>query len=173
NTPLMFLPLTKTAGVVQKGKDVKEDGKTLNVVEAPTETGTTRMEIEAESRHIRRIIAESQIGLSRTVSTIQVEKETFNGDLPDSAFNFKAPHGPLLRAVRGNTSTTSVTIEKSSYCLTILSRNLPVKSYPVVFGRNPVDDKLREGDGCTPEGLFHLDARYPHRDWRRFMRLDY
>ena len=79
----------------------------------------------------------------------------------------------LLRAARGNSSTTSIKIEKSAYKLTILSGDVPLKSYPVVFGRNPVDDKLREGDGCTPEGSFRLDARYPHRQWDRFMRLNY
>jgi murein L,D-transpeptidase YafK len=48
-----------------------------------------------------------------------------------------------------------------------------VKSYPVVFGANPVDDKHREGDRCTPEGRFKIDARYPHRLWNKFMLLSY
>lgn len=87
--------------------------------------------------------------------------------------NYDKPLPALIRAARGNASTTSIKIEKSAYRLTILSRNLPIKSYPAVFGRNPVDDKLREGDGCTPEGSFRLDARYPHKVWDRFMRLNY
>ncbi len=93
NTPLMFMPLIKTAGVVEKGKDIKEGAKTLNVVQAPTESGTSRMEIESESHHIRRIVSDSLIGLTRTVSTIQVKKETFDAEIPDSAFSSKLPKG--------------------------------------------------------------------------------
>lgn len=31
-----------------------------------------------------------------------------------------------------------------------------VSTYPVSLGFNPVDDKIKEGDGCTPEGLFYI-----------------
>jgi len=64
-------------------------------------------------------------------------------------------------------------IEKSKFRLTVLYRGKVAKTYAVVFGGNPVDDKLREGDGCTPEGTFHLVRLYPRKPWRRFMLLDY
>jgi outer membrane lipoprotein-sorting protein len=93
STPLMFMPLMKTSGIVQKGKEVKEGAKMLNVVEAPTESGSIRMEIESDTHHIRRIVSESLIGLTKTVSTIQVEKETFDGEIPDKAFSSKPSKG--------------------------------------------------------------------------------
>lgn len=93
NTPLMFLPMTRTVGAVTKGRDIKEGDKTLNVIEAPTETGSARMEIEHETHHFRRIISESQIGVTKTHSTLQVEKEAFDGDVPDKEFVFKIPRG--------------------------------------------------------------------------------
>jgi murein L,D-transpeptidase YafK len=83
--------------------------------------------------------------------------------------NYSKPLPDLLPA----RSSISLFIEKRKYRLTVRANANDVKSYPVVFGRNPVDDKLREGDGCTPEGRFRIDARYGHRDWNRFMRIDY
>ena len=31
-----------------------------------------------------------------------------------------------------------------------------IKSYKVELGSNPIDDKLRRGDGCTPEGMYYV-----------------
>jgi len=69
--------------------------------------------------------------------------------------------------------STSILIEKSEYKLTILYNGAKIKSYPVVFGSNPIDDKLREGDCCTPEGLFSVRDLYPHRSWSKFIWIDY
>lgn len=54
-----------------------------------------------------------------------------------------------------------------------MADTLALKSYPVVFGFNPVDDKLRQGDGCTPEGVFKIRAKYPNKDWSKFIWIDY
>jgi murein L,D-transpeptidase YafK len=67
----------------------------------------------------------------------------------------------------------SLRVEKSRYRLSVIYRGKAVKTYPVVFGRNPIDDKLREGDGRTPEGTFHVQELRAHRYWRRFLWLDY
>ena len=62
-------------------------------------------------------------------------------------------------------SQTAILIEKSQYHLTIYYQNQAVKSYPVVFGKNPVGDKLQEGDLKTPEGIFKVRDLYPHPSW--------
>jgi murein L,D-transpeptidase YafK len=67
----------------------------------------------------------------------------------------------------------SLLVEKSAYRLTVMADGKPQKAYPVVFGQNPVDDKLRSGDLCTPLGRFRLRAAYPHPHWSRFLWLDY
>ena len=67
----------------------------------------------------------------------------------------------------------SILVEKSKYRLTLYNGKKPIKSYPVVFGYNAVDDKLKEGDGCTPEGKFKIRDLYPHRSWSKFLWLDY
>ena len=72
-----------------------------------------------------------------------------------------------------NKDSISILIEKSEYKLTILHNDKRIKSYPVVFGSNPVDDKLRQGDSCTPEGIFKVRAFYPHKSWSKFIWIDY
>ncbi len=70
-------------------------------------------------------------------------------------------------------SLSTILIEKSQYRLTIYYQNKAVKSYPVVFGSNPVGNKLREGDMKTPEGTFKVRDLYPHSSWSKFIWLDY
>lgn len=42
-----------------------------------------------------------------------------------------------------------------------------------MFGTNPIDDKLMEGDRCTPEGIFNIKSKYPHKSWSKFIWIDY
>jgi murein L,D-transpeptidase YafK len=79
----------------------------------------------------------------------------------------------LLENAGIRSETLDVLIEKSEYRLTLLYKNRKIKSYPVVFGFNPVDDKRIQGDGCTPEGIFHIRTKYPHREWSKFIWIDY
>jgi len=66
-----------------------------------------------------------------------------------------------------------ISIVKSKYELSVWSGKIKLKTYPVVFGPNPVDDKLRQGDMCTPEGMFKIKSKYPHASWSKFMWIDY
>lgn len=72
-----------------------------------------------------------------------------------------------------DTSKTSILIDKSEGILTLYYDRQPIKSYPVVFGGDPVRDKLREGDRRTPEGVFKVRDLYPHSSWSKFIWIDY
>ncbi|MCD4796582.1 MAG: L,D-transpeptidase [Candidatus Cloacimonetes bacterium] len=72
-----------------------------------------------------------------------------------------------------NKDSIQIIIEKSKYKLSIQYYRKIIKSYPVVFGSNPIDDKLRQGDSCTPEGEFKIRDRYPHHSWSKFLWIDY
>ena len=72
-----------------------------------------------------------------------------------------------------NKDNVSILIEKTEYKLTMLYNNEKIKSYPIVFGSNPINDKLRQGDSCTPEGFFKVRALYPHKSWSKFIWIDY
>ncbi len=67
----------------------------------------------------------------------------------------------------------AIVVEKSKYKLTVYYQKKPIKSYAIVLGGNPKDDKLREGDKRTPEGIFHVKNLYYHSEWSKFILLDY
>jgi murein L,D-transpeptidase YafK len=79
----------------------------------------------------------------------------------------------ILDSLKINSNTLRILIVKSRYELSVWSDTLEIKKYPVVFGTNPVDDKLREGDRCTPEGEFKIRSKYPHKSWTKFIWIDY
>lgn len=64
-------------------------------------------------------------------------------------------------------------VDKSEGVLSVMSDSTLLKQFKVVFGGNPIDDKLREGDMCTPEGWFSVRAKYPHKSWSYFIWIDY
>lgn len=87
--------------------------------------------------------------------------------------NEDVPLDELLRDKNLKKSELSIEVSKSQYTLYIKHGSEIIKSYPVVLGPDPVNDKLMEGDGCTPEGIFGIRDKYPHRKWTRFIWLDY
>lgn len=67
----------------------------------------------------------------------------------------------------------SILAEKSKYKLTVFYESNPLKSYPIVLGSNPVDDKLKDGDGCTPEGQFKVKNYFKDKKLNKFIWLNY
>ncbi len=68
---------------------------------------------------------------------------------------------------------TVIVVHKLSRKLTCYRGLTPLKTYPVVLGTNPRNDKLCQGDACTPEGVYRIRAKYPHPKWDSFIWLDY
>jgi len=68
---------------------------------------------------------------------------------------------------------TVVVVHKLSRKLTLYHGLTPLKTYNVVLGNDPYNDKLRQGDTCTPEGVYRVVTKYPHQKWDYFILLDY
>ncbi len=68
---------------------------------------------------------------------------------------------------------TVLLVHKESRKLTVFRGTTPLKTYPVVLGRNPRNDKLRQGDMCTPEGIYKVVCKFPHAKWNKFILLNY
>ena len=66
-----------------------------------------------------------------------------------------------------------ILVRKTERTLTLYEGARIVKIYPVVLGKDPVRAKLHQGDYRTPEGEYHISAKYFHPYWSRFMLLDY
>ena len=79
----------------------------------------------------------------------------------------------LIDSLQVKQDNISIHIDKSDYTLSVMNKNETLKSYRVVLGTNPIDDKRMEGDRCTPEGTFHIVSKYPHKSWRKFIWIDY
>ncbi len=68
---------------------------------------------------------------------------------------------------------TVIVVHKLSRKLTFYQGLTPLKTFPIVLGNDPYNDKLCQGDACTPEGVYHVRAKYPHEKWSQFIWLDY
>jgi murein L,D-transpeptidase YafK len=67
----------------------------------------------------------------------------------------------------------SIVLDKSDRTLTMFSRGVQVKQYDVALGKNPVGDKVRRGDGRTPEGLYFIEGRNPGSKYHLSLRISY
>ena len=68
---------------------------------------------------------------------------------------------------------TIIVVHKSSRKLSTYRGLTPLKTYNIVLGSDPYNDKLCQGDRCTPEGVYKVKAKYPHPKWAYFIWLDY
>jgi murein L,D-transpeptidase YafK len=82
------------------------------------------------------------------------------------------------------TNDYAVIIDKKKRKLNLYFDGKCIETYPVAFGPNSVDNKIMEGDGCTPEGKYKITRKldkgqtwfyrafyinYPNdEDWKRF-----
>lgn len=67
----------------------------------------------------------------------------------------------------------SIVLDKSERTLTMYSRGVKVREYDVALGKNPVGDKVRRGDGRTPEGLYYIEGRNPGSKYHLSLRISY
>ena len=93
--------------------------------------------------------------------------------LINSLINIDIPLVVLIDSLQVKQHNISIQIDKSDYVLMVLNKDIILKSYRMVLGSNPKDDKRMEGDRCTPEGTFHIVSKYPHKNWRKFIWIDY
>jgi murein L,D-transpeptidase YafK len=70
-------------------------------------------------------------------------------------------------------TTYSIVITKSAYELSVYDNNGWLVTYPVVFGKSDLQDKMYQGDKETPEGYYKIASKRKHEKWHRMMLLDY
>lgn len=94
------------------------------------------------------------------------------GTIAPAAPNTAGLPAPVTGA-RRTVMADSIVIEKSMRRMTLFNAGLPVRTYDVALGRNPVGRKERIGDYRTPEGLYHIDARNPFSRYHRGLHVSY
>lgn len=78
---------------------------------------------------------------------------------------------PVGRAPLGEAD--KVVVFKSEHIMTLLRNGVPLRTYHVSIGRNPVGAKTEAGDHKTPEGLYVLDWRNPQSKFHRSLHISY
>lgn len=66
-----------------------------------------------------------------------------------------------------------VLVDKSNYYVAVIYKRQRIRQYPAVFGPERLEDKKMEGDRMTPEGWFKVVSKRNHRDWQKFILIDY
>lgn len=66
-----------------------------------------------------------------------------------------------------------ILIEKAARRLTVFRDGVALRTYPVALGFAPEGDKVRQGDGRTPEGMFRIDRRNAQSKFHLSLGIDY
>jgi murein L,D-transpeptidase YafK len=67
----------------------------------------------------------------------------------------------------------SIVVETHKHTLTLFLGGFPMRTYQVALGKQPNGDKVRIGDGRTPEGVFHIDFRNPESKYHMSLHISY
>lgn len=72
---------------------------------------------------------------------------TFTNKIADNKIliNYTIPMDMIMDSLKIGNSVLHILIDKSDYTLSIIAGTAINKQYPVVLGRNPIDDKLCQG----------------------------
>ncbi|HSV74580.1 MAG TPA: hypothetical protein VLH79_12545 [Chthonomonadales bacterium] len=91
-SPLMFFPQMPTTGEARRLPDEKVGDRTVIVLQgARMDGGVSRMEIDAETYRVRRIVVETPMGAAKQVSSLTIDRETLDADIPDGVFVYRPP----------------------------------------------------------------------------------
>lgn len=82
-------------------------------------------------------------------------------------------HAERLTAPPAVFAADSLVVEKGARRLTLFREGRPLRIYFVALGRNPVGDKIRVGDGRTPEGVYRIESRNSQSKYYRALRISY
>lgn len=66
-----------------------------------------------------------------------------------------------------------IVISKRQRKLFLYAGEKVVRVYPAKIGRNANDDKVRQGDNCTPEGRFYICTKNPRSKFHLSMGISY
>ena len=95
--------------------------------------------------------------------------------VPDPVPPITRPERPqvpdLGQPLRGNIDR--ILIEKGARRLTAYQNGKPVREYRIALGFTPEGDKIRQGDGKTPEGLYKIDRRNDRSKFHLSLGIDY
>lgn len=85
--------------------------------------------------------------------------------------NQTAPEPPELVPLTG--LVDHILIEKSARKLTVFKDGEALRTYKIALGFSPSGNKIRQGDGKTPEGIFTINRRNPQSKYHLSIGINY
>ncbi|NQT83511.1 L,D-transpeptidase family protein [bacterium] len=83
------------------------------------------------------------------------------------------PETPGDEPLHISVKNPSLVIYKARREMELYDGDSLVRTYHIALGLNPVEDKRKEGDGCTPEGEFYICTKNDRSRFHLFMGLSY
>ena len=117
----------------------------------------------------------SCIGLVPVIASCQFSAATLEaGSATEPASDtLDLPLTVLMDSLHLEASTFRLEVDKSARRMHVLAGDRLLKSYRCVLGEHPEGDKRMQGDRRTPEGSYTFRDKYPHKDWHKFIWIDY
>lgn len=81
-------------------------------------------------------------------------------------------HTPVI-GIKSQVLADSIVVEKLKHTMTLFAAGLAVRTYQVALGKQPKGDKIKIGDGRTPEGVFHIDFRNAQSKYHKSLHISY
>lgn len=107
-------------------------------------------------------------GGDRAVPQTGLDDRTLQARLPEP------PERPDREVLRPSPQEVDkVVVVKALRQLRLIADGRIFRTYRVALGRNPVGDKLREGDGRTPEGQYTLSYKNDRSRYHRSIKVSY
>ena len=107
---------------------------------------------------------------------IKVSRQEDNADVMSSAVSQVSPVDQRRTEEEQRLSRVDkprILVRKTERKLELYSDNTLLKTYRVALGFNPEPDKVREGDGATPEGEFYIFVKNPRSAYYLSLGLSY
>ena len=112
-------------------------------------------------------------GALLTFSSIACERRLSAGSSEDTRNNPVPLPSQQNQELKLPLKAPAIIVYKSKRQLELYADGAVVRTYRVGLGFNPVDDKQREGDGCTPEGDFYIFTKNANSAYYLSLGLSY
>jgi murein L,D-transpeptidase YafK len=66
-----------------------------------------------------------------------------------------------------------IIVHKKARTMELMHAGRAIKTYKIALGGDPIGPKTRQGDHRTPEGVYVIDARNAHSQFRRSLHISY
>jgi murein L,D-transpeptidase YafK len=81
--------------------------------------------------------------------------------------------GWIKKALADTQKQYTLLVDKAAHTLDVYLNGTLQKTYNVNFGWNPWEDKVQEGDGTTPEGIYKIRSVHCNSSFHEGLHLDY